>query len=177
MRNSALILVPALVGIAASALLMVGPVWAQEARVSPEGGNFVFPGGSLSAVAVKTKSFTTLIIGGGFFADLQQASMSFTVPPGKTVLANVTFSTDCSIIRMAGADTLRVRVLDNGTPLEPYDGFQDFCAFPGTYTGNWAKRVSAGTHTIKVQQNLSDLPPKGSAAVLKNWSLKVTLYQ
>jgi hypothetical protein len=173
--------VPAL-AIVAGALLVSGEMSAREAAstagASPEGGNFLLQGGALKAIAVRTWSGQRLVIGGSFWTRISQVRIDVVLPPGQTALLVASFTTDCWIYRKAGPDVVRYRVLDNGLPMEPYSGNQDFCAFPGTYTGEWAARVSGGSHAIRVDELLVDAAPTGNIVVEnRNLHLKVAVYE
>ena len=60
-------------------------------------------------------------------------------------------------------------ILDNGVPVEPYDGVQAFFSAnaDATHKGNWVRRVGAGNHTLVVQVWILDGAP---AEVLTAWS-------
>jgi hypothetical protein len=183
MRREPVLILPALAVIAASASSIIAPLSAQEAGGSAAGpavesGQFLLQGGPLQGIVARTQTNASRIQKSITWVFLPGASVSWTVPPGQSALFNVSFSTECSTSAAEGTDWVRVRVLDNGNPIEPYDGFQDFCSFPGTYTGRWAKRVPAGSHTIQVQFFYVDSPPTGNTyARIDDWKLKLQVYQ
>lgn len=183
MRRAVVLSIPALAVIVGSALCITDLVAAQEAGggaavPSPEAGQFLLQGGPLQGIVARTQTKAMRIQKSITWAFLPGASVSWTVPRGQTALFSVSFSTECSTSAAEGTDWVRIRVLGNGNPIEPYDGSQDFCSFPGTYTGRWAKRVSAGLHTIQVQFYYVDAPPAGNTyASIDDWKLKLAVYQ
>ena len=98
------------------------------------------------------------------------STISYIVPVGTTELFNVAFSAECA---KNGGNFLRIRVLDNGVPMEPYDGFQVFCSAPtfATHSGLWVKRVGPGLHNLVVQflQNAGN-------ATIDDWTFEVVVY-
>lgn len=175
---------PALAVIAACVLWVIGPVSAQEAgsgtvRASPE-GVFTFQGGPLWIMLARTQTSPTTIPKSSGWTNLPSASLSWTVFPGMTALFNVSFSAECMMSNAAGSDWVNIRVLANGIPMEPSEPVerrQQFCSAPGTYTGEWTKRLS-GAQTITVQLYVADAPPFGNVSVtVDDWSLQLAAHQ
>lgn len=183
MRKTFLLFVPAFAVVLASALLVIDPLSAQEAGSSaagpsPEAGLFFLQGGALSGVLAVTQTNPTTIPKSSSWAALPNATHSWSVPPGTTLLFNVSFSAECMLNNAAGGDVLRIRVLDNGVPMEPSDGQQQFCSIPGTYTGEWTKRVSTGAHTVTAQFLVVDQAPLGNvSALIDDWAFVLKVHQ
>lgn len=144
------------------------------AEVTPESGFFIHRGGFVRGKVARTQTAPTVF--SALFVWLRPSptlstSLPWTVASGTTDLFNVTFSGECQ--KFSGGQ-LRIRVLDNGIPMEPYDGFQVFCSssLPATYTGTWVRRVGAGAHSIQVQF----LNSGGGAGVIDDWTFELVVH-
>lgn len=174
MRDDNRSLAVALVAVVATAVLVLGPMPVAEAQgsgssPSTEGGYLLFSGGYVKGNVVRTSTTLQRFSQSASWNDLSGATVRWTVPFLDFDVFAVTFSARCQLYNASGPDVVRIRVLDNGVPMEPDDGDQVFCSYPRpvTYTGNWVKRALAGDHTIKVQIRAVDLPPfSGNVAVL-----------
>lgn len=171
-----------LVALVAGAGLVLGPMPAQEvglsaAAVAPESGNWLFSGGRALKIYARTQTTPQVIGESPNWTTLNGATVSWTVASGDSDLLHVTFSGECSLSGVLGDDFVKIRVLDNGAPMEPYDGSQAFCVFPATYTGSWVGRASPGSHTITVQFLITDNVPGGNLNVsIDDWILKLVVY-
>ena len=113
-------------------------------------------------------------------------SLSWGVAAGTTDLFNVTFSGECGAVGGASVgDWVRIRVLDNGVPMEPYDGNSNFCGLGiganntgmGMHAAVWAKRVAAGAHTLVVQFQIVDNAPLGVVtAFIDDYTFELVVY-
>ena len=171
------------------ALLMVVPAQkvgtAQEAGVTQDDnselGLFGYAGGAARAKRARTQTATTTIPESVTWVNLPSATLTFTVPTLNTALFNVAFSAVCRLVgSVPPNDWVRIRVLDNGVPMEPYDGNQPFCSANGyaTHKGNWVKRVQAGLHTLQVQFWIQDGLPLGVlSAAIKDWTFELVVYE
>lgn len=173
---------PALAVVVAGALSVIAPLPAQEAGASAAGASpealILFQGGPLWIMLARTQTSPTTISESSNWTSLPNASLSWTVFPGTTALFNVSFSAECLMTNAAGDDWVRIRVLENGNPMEPYDAQQRFCSVPGSYTGEWAKRLGPGSHTITVQLFIVDSAPFSNvSADIDDWTLQLAAYQ
>jgi hypothetical protein len=102
--------------------------------------------------------------------NLLGATLSYTVPAGTSDLFNVAFSAECTKF---GGGTAHIRVLVDGVPMEPSDGFQTFCtsAVPATHKGNWVGRVEAGAHTLQVQFRNT-----AGGVTVDDWTFELVVY-
>lgn len=164
-------------------LLVRGPMPAQvpgpaAAAASPESGFFSYSGGTVRGTVARTQTAPTVINKSSNYITLSGATVSWYVPKGTTDVFSVSFSVGCNLLLNSGNDFVRIQVLDNGTPMEPTDGQQAFCAYPGTYTGEWLKQASGGNHTISVQFLIVDNAPTANNMVvaLTPWALKLVVY-
>jgi hypothetical protein len=110
---------------------------------------------------------------------LPGASIQWTVPAGQTDLFNVAFSAETRMDSGDTEDYIRIRILDNGVPMEPYDGFQAFFSSRGygTHKGNWARPAQAGNHTLTVQFWIQDGPPSHTLfAFVDDWTFELVVY-
>jgi hypothetical protein len=112
--------------------------------------------------------------------NLNGATLTYTIPAGTTDLFNVAFSAECRLSNaVAPNDWVRIRILDNGVPMEPYDGQQAFCSADSyaTHKGNWVKRAAAGAHTLQVQFWIFDGAPAGVLqASIDDWTFELVVY-
>jgi hypothetical protein len=113
------------------------------------------------------------------FVNVLSATLAWFVPAGDTDLFNVSFSAVC---RKFSGGVLLIRVLDNGVPMQPYDGGQVFCSSTlvtvptvATYKGNWVRRttfsLSGLTHTLQVQ-----VWNRAGFASLDDWTFELVVY-
>ena len=72
------------------------------------------------------------------WVNLPGATLAYAVPAGTTDLFNVAFSAEGRLFNGGGDDCVRIRILDNGVPMEPYDGAQAFFSADAyaTHAGN-----------------------------------------
>jgi hypothetical protein len=174
------------------ALLMVVPAprvaKAQEAGPNAgEAGSEAYAtwsGGAVKGKRAVTQTALTVLPEAATWAFLPGASITVAVPAQTTDLFNVAFSADCRLVgSVPPTDYVRIRILDTvgavSTAIEPYDGDQAFCSANAraTHKGNWAKRVQAGTHVLRVQFWILDGAPAGAlSALIKDWTFEVVVY-
>ena len=151
-----------------------------ETSVDTELGFFSYSGGAVRAKIAKTQTTSTTFPEAVTWASLPLGTLSFAVPLGTTALFNVAFSAECRLIgSVPPNDLVRIRILDNGVPMEPYDGNQAFCSANGyaTHKGNWVKRVQGGPHTLQVQFWILDGVPLGVlGAWIDDWTFELVVY-
>src|SRR4051812_12279009 len=86
---------------------------------------------------------------------------------------SVTFSAECT---KDGGGSLRLRILDNGEPLEPRSGISHvFCQSPSgaTHMGKWVRKTkSSGWHLLEVETYLTS-----GTAVIDDWTFEVVVYE
>lgn len=162
MRNRIQLTGKAILLVVATALPALCPPASGTATSSREAGLQLFAGFFTVASATRTVSFSTTILNSVSWTDISGASLTRTVPAGTDELFQVTFSAKCQVLRASGFDAMKIRVVDNGQPMEPYDNGQIFCSSsrPATYKGTWFIPASAGVHTIKAQAQILDNTPK-----------------
>jgi len=171
-----------LAALAASAMLLLGPMPAQqtgvsESDVSQKSGYLLFSGGVVKGTAGRTQSSSWALSESPKWTNLPGAEVNRFVPLGTTDLFHVSFSAECILYGRSQDDFARIQVLDNGVPMEPTDGSQAFCASPATYTGNWVQRVSGGFHKITVQFLIVDNAPFANLGLtVDDWTLKLVVY-
>lgn len=141
----------------------------------------LFSGGYVEGKVARTSTTVQTFIQSASWKDLPDANLTWTVPALDFDLFAVTFSARCQLYNASGLDAVRIRVLDNGVPMEPDDGSQVFCSSPRpvTYTGNWVKRAFGGNHTIQVQIWAVDLPPGGGGgltAFIDDYTLELVVH-
>jgi hypothetical protein len=148
--------------------------------VEPDAGVFTYAGGTVRGKRAKTQTTSFTFTESGTWLNLPGGNVAWSVPAGTSDLFNVSFSAECRLIGgIVPNDWVRIRVLDNGVPLEPYDGQQAFCSAAGyaTYKGNWVRRVASGLHTIRVQFRIQDGAPFGAlSAWIDDWTLELVVY-
>jgi hypothetical protein len=167
------------------ALGFVGLLPAQEVQVPDEptgdAGLFGYIGGIAKAKRARTQTAPTVFNESAGWVNLPNATLSYVVPTNQSELFNVAFSAECRLLgSVPPNDYLRIRVLDNGVPMEPYDGFQAFCSANGyaTHAGMWAKRVGPGNHVLQVQFWILDGVPFGALqAIIDDWTFEVVVYE
>lgn len=151
-----------------------------EADIQPQAGFFSYSGGPVRGKRARTQTTATTIRESATWVTLPGATLSWRVPAGTTDLFNVAFSAECRLINsVVPNDWVRIRILDNGVPMEPYDGQQAFCSANGyaTHKGNWVRRVAAGVHTLVVQFWIFDGVPLGAlSAVIDDWTFELVVY-
>jgi hypothetical protein len=163
---------------------LVGLVPAQEIQQPPDPGGdagfFAYSGGFVRGKRARTQTTGQVINESAGWVNLNGATLSYTIPANTTDLFNVTFSAECRLINsVPPGDYVRIRVLDNGVPMEPYDGFQAFCSANGyaTHTGTWVRRSAAGVHTLQVQFWIVDAAPVGVLqASIDDWTFELVVY-
>ena len=155
------------------ALTTIMPVRSQEPTTSEdtsENARFVYSGGAAKAKRAITQTTATTLTLDGVWVTLPLSTISYIVPTGFTELFNVAFSAEC---RKTGGDYLRIRILDGGVAMQPYDGFQVFCSATtfATHKGNWVRRVGAGVHNLTVQfyQGIG-------SATIDDWTFELVVY-
>jgi hypothetical protein len=108
---------------------------------------------------------------------LSDSTITYFVPPGGQYVFNAFFSAECAA---TGGASLRIRIVDNGTPLHPNKGVnQVFCqsSSPATYAGKWvitppAGNVDGGTvHNLTVEVLIGE-----ATATLDDWTFEVVVY-
>jgi hypothetical protein len=161
------------------------PAVAQEADqtnqdgISIAAGLFGYSGGAVRAKRARTQTSGTTLGESAGWVSIPNATLSYTVPSGKTDLFNVTFSAEGRMFNGGYDDYLRIRVLDSGAPMEPYDGGQAFFSQDtyATHTGNWVKKVSEGNHTLQVQVWIFDgAPAEVLTAWIDDWTFELVVY-
>jgi hypothetical protein len=161
-----------------TALLMMTttvPARAQQPEdPSPNAGFFAYAGGAAKAKCARTQTAPTTFapLPVPAWVNLPGATLGFSVAPGQTELFNVAFSSECQ--KLAGGPLL-IRVLINGVPMEPYDGFQAFCSTPppATHSGLWVRRVGPGNYTLQVQF----FNTGGGVGLIDDWTFELVVYE
>jgi hypothetical protein len=151
------------------------PVHAQQPEnPSPDAGFFGYAGGAAKAKRARTQTAPTTFapLPAPAWVNLPGATLSFAVPATQTELFNVAFSSECQ--KLAGGPLL-IRVLINGVPMEPYDGFQAFCSIPNpaTHSGLWVRRVGPGNYTLQVQF----FNTGGGPGIIDDWTFELVVYE
>jgi hypothetical protein len=155
------------------AVTTIMPMHAQEPADSvdtSENARYTYSGGAAKAKRAITQTSATSITADNVWVTLPLSTISYFVPLGTTEMFNVAFSAECAKF---GGNYLRIRILDNGVPLQPYDGFQVFCSAPtyATHSGLWVKRAGYGVHNLTVQF----LQNTGSASI-DDWTFELVVY-
>ena len=166
------------------ALGPIRPIPAQQTEEPPDptgdAGLFGYIGGAVRAKRARTNTAATLFNESVGWLNLPNATLTYFVPAGVgTELFNVAFSAECRMVNASQFDYLRIRILHNGVPMEPYDGFQAFCSANGhaTHKGNWVKRVGAGNHVLQVQFLILDAAPVAVVqAVIDDWTFETVVH-
>jgi hypothetical protein len=129
-----------------------------------------YSGGVAKAKRARTETVAVSIGSPLFWRPLPNATLSYSIPFLTSDLLNVSFSAECSKF---GGGQARIRVLDNGIAMQPYDGAQVFCSAlsPATYTGTWTRRAPAGAHTIVVQ-----FMNTAGTVVIDDWTFELVVY-
>jgi len=158
---------------------VVSPAQEQEAaaqdpasavQAGQEAVMIAYSGGAAKAKRARTETTARNIGSPLFWRPLTNATLSYTIPFLTSDLLNVSFSAECSKF---GGGAARIRVLDNGVAMQPYDAGQVFCSSlsPATYTGTWTRRSAAGAHTIVVQ-----FFNTAGSVTLDDWTLELVVY-
>jgi hypothetical protein len=151
-----------------------------EADSKPKAGFFAYSGGPVRGKRARTQTTATTFRESATWVSLPGATLSWVVPTGTTDLFNVAFSAECRLVNsVVPGDWVRIRILDNGVPMEPYDGQQAFCSANGyaTHKGNWVRRVAAGVHNLVVQFWILDGIPFGAlSAIIDDWTFELVVY-
>jgi hypothetical protein len=151
-----------------------------QTEAESQAGFFGYAGGPVRGKRARTQTSATTIGESATWVSLPGATLSWVVPTGTTDLFNVAFSAECRLVNsVVPNDWVRIRILDNGVPMEPYDGQQAFCSANGyaTHKGNWVKRVNAGAHTLQVQFWVLDGFPFGVlSAIIDDWTFELVVY-
>jgi hypothetical protein len=164
---------------------LVGFVIAQEIQqpANPNGdaGFYAYSGGIAKAKQARTQTAAQIIPESAGWVNVNGATLGYAVPVNTTDLFNVSFSAECRLVgSVVPNDYLRIRVLDNGVPMEPYDAGQAFCSADAyaTHTGTWTRRVAGGVHTLQVQVWIFDGAPAGVLqAIMDDWTFEVVVYE
>jgi hypothetical protein len=186
MLRESRIFVPAAVMMLLGSMMMV-PVPAQDQQeasaVEPTAGLIRYKGGPSKAKYAITQTSPTRFGETNTWVNLPNAvipNISVPTTPTDGDLFNVAFSAECRLVNGAPDDWLRIRILDNGVPMEPYDGQQAFCSADSyaTHKGNWVKRVRPGNHTLVVQfWILDNAPAEILGALIDDWTFEVVVYE
>jgi hypothetical protein len=156
-----------------------------DQAIEPQAGFFAVFGGPVRAKIGRTQTAASALAEGAW-RPLPGAVLTRFVPAGTTDLFNVAFSSECSVRSLGNGDTARIRIAHfvNGVqvaPVEPYDGDQRFCSAVNpvaTHAGNWARRVGAGNHILRVEIMPVDFAPDNGliSAVIYDWTFEVVVY-
>jgi hypothetical protein len=158
---------------------------AAQNDVQPDAGFFALIGGPVRGKLARTQTAASALAEGAW-RPLPGAILSRIVPAGTSDLFNVSFSSECSVRSLGSGDTARIRIAHfiNGVqvaPVEPYDADQRFCSAVdpvATHAANWARRVGAGNHTLRVEVMPVDfLPDNGViSALIDDWTFELVIY-
>ncbi|HUR77270.1 MAG TPA: hypothetical protein VMZ22_04925 [Acidimicrobiales bacterium] len=136
-----------------------------------------YAAGPVNKVAVVT-SDTTSQVTSTSFVEVPRAAVTITVPSGTTALLIARFTAQ-SMCGGAGSSVCSVRIVDNGTEMEPVSGPAfAFDSQSGTnciclaesHSVERVLRVSAGKHRIAVQALIGQ--PNNIRFELSNWLLR-----
>jgi hypothetical protein len=144
---------------------------AQEpADAGTEAVLLAYTGGAVEGKRARTETTAVSIGSPLFWRPLPNAILGHSVPLLDSDLLNVSFSAECTKL---GGGQARIRVLDNGVPMQPYDGAQVFCSSlqTATYTGTWTRRVGPGAHTIVVQ-----FMNTAGTVTIDDWTFELVVY-
>lgn len=149
-------------------------------------GFFGSSGGPAKAVLARTQT-TLSALAEGAWQVVPGTSVTRVVPAGTTDLFSVSFSAECQVRSLGVGDTARIRIAHfiNGiqvAPLEPYDGDQRFCSANeplATHAANWAQRVGAGTHLLRIEIMPVDFGPDNGIlnATVDDWTFQLVVYE
>jgi hypothetical protein len=138
----------------------------------------IFSGGAVEGKMARTQTTPQLFPITAGFVNVTGATLTRFVPALDSDLFNVSFSAVC---RRSFGGSLLIRVLDNGVPMQPYDGGQVFCfstavaPTAATYKGNWVRRSSGAifgmNHTLQVQVRNT-----AGGASLDDWTFELVVY-
>jgi hypothetical protein len=148
-------------------------------QVEPAAGFFMFEGGPVRAKRAITQTAATTIAESATWVTLPAANLTYVVPAGVSHLFNIAFSAECRLFNGGGDDYVRIRILDNGVPVEPYDGTQAFFSANGnaTHKGNWVARAAEGAHSLRVQFWIFDgAPAEVLEARIGDWTFELVVY-
>ena len=164
-------------------LVMTAQEPQEQGAPAPAAGYFGYTGGPVRGKMARTQTAATNLAESATWVPLAGATLPVNVPAGTTDLANVSFSAECRLFNGGADDYVRIRVVDIvggvATPLEPYDAGQAFCSADAyaTHTGTWAKRLSAGAHTLQVQLWIFDgAPAEVLTAWIDDWTFEAVIY-
>jgi len=110
----------------------------------------------------------------GLWRTLTNATLVHVIPAFTSDLFNVSLSAECTKF---GGGQARIRVLDNGVAMQPYDGFRIFCSsgLPATYTATWSRRPPTSAvnvaHTLTVQFMNS-----AGSVTIDDWNFELVVY-
>jgi hypothetical protein len=160
-------------------------VAAEPGEIEPQAGLFAWTGGPVRAKQVRTQTTLSALTEGAWRV-LPAATLTRVVAAGTTDLFNIAFSAECQVRSLGANDTARIRIAHfiNGVqvaPIEPYDGDQRFCSAVNplaTHKGNWATRVGAGTHLLRVEIMPVDFAPDNGVivATIDDWTFELVVY-
>jgi hypothetical protein len=138
-------------------------------------------GGPLLSVSVQTGT-TQFVSPSTTYVNVPGANVSATVPSGGA-LVHVTFSAECKLIGAGPFDWVEIRVLLNGSPMQPND-LASPTALCGAdsyslNSGQWTRRVSAsGAANVRVQVRVvTNSGNTGEQFWVDDFNLKVEIYQ
>ena len=153
--------------------------------LEPLSGFFSLVGGPVRGKLVRTQT-TQAALSEGAWSPVPGAVLARVVPAGTTDLFNLAFSAECQVRSLGANDTARIRIAHfiNGiqvAPVEPYDGDQRFCSAVNpvaTHKGNWARRVGAGSHILRVEIMPVDFGPDNGVLVvtIDDWTFELVVY-
>jgi len=139
-----------------------------------------YTGGAAEGKRAQTQTAQTSIGESNGWVFLPNAGLTWFVPANDSDLLNVAFSAECQLVGSVPPDDwVRIRILVNGVPMDPYDGQQAFCSAPGkaTHKGNWVKRVGPGNYTLRVQFWIFDGGAAGAlTAIIDDWTFELVVY-
>jgi hypothetical protein len=153
--------------------------------IEPLSGFFSLAGGPVRGKLVRTQT-TQAALSEGAWRPVPGAVFQRFLPAGTSDLFNLAFSAECQVRSLGAGDTARIRIAHfiNGIqvpPVEPYDGDQRFCSSVNpvaTHKGNWAKRVGAGNHMLRVEIMPVDFVPDNGVLVvtIDDWTFELVVY-
>jgi hypothetical protein len=142
---------------------------------------FAYAGGFVRGKRARTQDAPQTFGETAGWVNVTSANLSYVVATGTTDLFNIAFSGEGRLFGGGGDDYVRIRVLDNGVPIEPYDvgSPQAFFSADGyaTHKGNWVKRVGAGNHVLQVQLWIFDgAPAEALSGWIDDWTFELVVY-
>jgi hypothetical protein len=153
--------------------------------IEPLAGFFSWAGGPVRRKLARTQT-TQAALSEGAWRPVPGAVFALVVPTGTTDLFNLAFSAECQVRSLGAGDTARIRIahfINNiqVAPVEPYDGDQRFCSSVSpvaTHKGNWARRVGAGNHMLRVEIMPVDFGPDNGVLVvtIDDWTFELVVY-